>query len=328
MTVTGSVPFIGFHDFDSFAVFRVHDQIISAAVVDPAHYWQRWTGSGWNSERIPWPANLRTDINHYITRVIALANTNVLIVTDDGSVMTYDGSTMSAAVAWPVGNAQHAWGFTQDASGAYHVFWGTQEYVSKPDGTWYPPAPVPMGNLPNNDDVRGAAAIMRDGREVVMFLDDNIDAPATHVHVLSHAANGPWTAEMDITPTWRVNAHNPRAYAPPGGGIVLAADADTTPAIWTSATGTSFGDYAYAPGEAIGGECLDSLVLVGTSGASIMSRGVHAVFEQQGSSWVPFGFDQLPAYTYDVVGVATLPGGKTFMVVSSYTGKTDYLVSP
>ena len=324
LSVTGSVPLTGaFSHLNQFAVFRAGDQIISSAVIDPAHYWQRWTGSGWNSEAIPWPANMPTNHNNYIEYVYQLASTRVLIVSDDGHIMTYDGHTMSAAVVPPT--THRIWGYAQEANGTYHVFEGTSEYVSKPDGTWYPPAPIPMPFTSNLDDIDGTAAIMRDGRVVVMYLDFNVDAPARHAHVLSYAPNGPWTAEQDITPTWRSNAEYPFAYAPPGGGIVLAVNLG----MWRSTDGTTFGDPENRSFEAIAGECLDSLVIVGVSGGTFDTPGNWSLFDQQYSTWELLWPDtQLPAYAYDVVGVAALPSGKTFFVDSSYQGKTDYLVSP
>jgi hypothetical protein len=165
---------------------------------------------------------------------------------------------------------------------------------------------------------------MRDGRVVAMYLDDHVNAPATHAHVISYAPNGPWTTEQDITPTFRINAENPIAYAPPGGGIVLAVDF----ALWRSADGTTFGNYEQLSDAPIAGECLDSLVVAGAGGGTGDTPGNWTLFDQQGASWVTLAGDTLPASAYDVSGVATLPGGKTFWVVSTYQGKTDYLVTP
>lgn len=322
-TVTGSVPNIGaFNHNNNFAVFRAGDQILAASTVDPAHYWLRWTPGGWTSELIPWPANMPTGHNHYINFVFQLATTRALIVSDDYFVMTYDGHAMSSAVALPTGHP--IWGYTQDTAGAYHVFSGTSEYMSKPDGTWYPPAPVPIPITSGLDDIQGAAAVMRDGRLVVIYLDDKFDAPAQHAHVISYAPNGPWTADQDITTNWRSNAEYPAAYAPPGGGIVL----EVNLGMWRSADGMAFGNYENMSYQAIAGECLDSLVLSGGSAGLDDMPGNWSLYELQGTSWVTFAGDTIPAYEYDVSGVATLPSGKTFWVVSSHLGKTDYLVSP
>jgi hypothetical protein len=54
----------------------------------------------------------------------------------------------------------------------------------------------------SEDDVTGAAAIMRSGRIVVLYLDSHFDSPARHAHLLSRPANGAWTDSVDITPTW------------------------------------------------------------------------------------------------------------------------------
>lgn len=310
-------------------VFRAGNQILAKPVIDEAHYWLRWTGSGWSSESIPWPANLPTNHNHYISRVVQLATTRALIVTDDRWIMTYDGTTMSSAIQPPSATGLHIWGYAQDAGGAYHVFWGAQEWISKPDGTWYPPAPIPIplqGQAP--DDVTAAAAIMRNGRIVVEYLDANYNAPARHAHLLSRAANGPWTSEVDITPTWAINAQNPRLYAPPGGGVAIhvtgAANYYTVPALWRSTDGLSVGDYETISNGSMAsfsGECLDSLIING----AVQSE--YALFVRQGTSWVPFVSHTSTSVVPSQVEVAALPNGKTFWVVGKYTG-TDYLVSP
>jgi hypothetical protein len=145
----------------------------------------------------------------------------------------------------------------------------------------------------NLDDIDGTAAIMRDGRVVVMYLDFNTDAPARYAHVLSYAPNGPWTPEQDITPTWRSNAEDPVAYAPPGGGIVLAVHLG----MWRSTDGTTFGDPERQSFDAIAGECLDSLVIVSTSGGTLDTPGNWSLYDQQYSTWELLGPDtQLPAY--------------------------------
>jgi hypothetical protein len=295
-------------------------------VIDEAHTWLRWTPGGWSAEPIPWPSNLRTDINHYIAHVVPLASTHALIVSDDRWIMTYDGSSMSTAIQLPSAVGLHIWGYTQDASGAYHVFWGFQEWISKPDGTWYPPAPVPIPpQQMAEDDVMGAAAIMRSGRVVVLYLDGNYNAPARHAHLLSRDANGPWTAETDITPTWAVNAYSPQLYAPPGGGVVANVAAVSTyvteAVLWRSSDGISVGNYETFPGgelPGITGECLDSLVLTG---------GAYSLYELQGSSWVAFASHSSDGVWPYNIGVATLANGKTFWVLGKYSG-TDYMVSP
>lgn len=310
-------------------VFRAGDQILAKPVIDQAHAWLRWTGSGWSSEPIPWPSNLPTNHNHYISRVVQLATTRALIVTDDRWMMTYDGTTMSPAIQPPSSAGLHIWGYTQDAGGAYHVFWGTQEWISKPDGTWYPPAPIPIplqSQAP--DDVIGAAAIMRSGRIVVAYLDANFNAPARHAHLLSRGPNEPWTNAIDLTPQWAVNAQTPQLYAPPGGGIAInvtgASNYYLVPALWRSADGITVGDYETITNgtmRSFAGECLDSLIVNGTS------QGNYALFERQGYSWIPFASHSATSVLPDQIAVAALANGKTFWALGTYTG-TDYLVSP
>jgi hypothetical protein len=309
-------------------VFRAGDHILAKPVIDEAHSWLRWTGSGWSSESIPWPAELPTNHDHYISLVVPLATTHALIVTDDRWIMTYDGATMSPAIQPPSAVGPHVWGYTQDAGGAYHVFWGTQEWISKPDGTWFPPAPVPIplqGQAP--DDVIAAAAIMRSGRIVVEYLDANFNAPARHAHLLSRGRNEPWTNDVDLTPTWAVNAQVPQLYAPPGGGIAInvagASTNYTVPALWRSADGVAIGDYeTISPGSMLSfsGECLDSLVING-------AQSTYALFELEGSSWVTFAGHDAIGVVPGQVAVAALASGKTFWVLGKLSG-TDYLVSP
>jgi hypothetical protein len=310
-------------------VFRAGDQILAKPVIDETHTWLRWTPGGWSAEPIPWPSNLPTIHDHYISRVVQLASTRALIITDDHWLMTYDGTTMSPAIQQPATGGTHVWGFTQDAAGAYHVFWGVQEWISKPDGTWYPPAPVPIPlQGQSEDDVVGAAAIMRSGRVVVLYLDANFDAPARHAHLLSRGPSEPWTDETDITPTWAVNAQTPQVYTPPGGGIVLNVTGASTsylvPVLWRSTDGVTVGNY-----EMIGiggmysfaGECLDSLIISGSASSS------YDLLERQGMSWVPFASHPADSVYTPQVAVAALANGKTYWVLGKFTG-TDYLVSP
>jgi hypothetical protein len=259
---------------------------------------------------------------------VQLATTRALIVTDDRWLMTYDGSTMSSAIALPSAVGLHVWGYSQDAGGAYHVFWGAKEWISKPDGTWNPPAPIPFPLPGSEDDVTGAAAIMRSGRIVALYLDSNFDSPARHAHLLSRPANGAWTDSVDITSTWAINAQDPQLYAPPGGGIAInvtgAANYYKVPALWRSTDGVTLGDYETLSNGlmlSFAGECLDSLVINGTASST------YALYKLQGYSWVTFAGHDTTSVLPRQVAAAALPNGKTFWALGKYTG-ADYLVSP
>lgn len=305
-------------------VFRAGDQILAKPVIDETHTWLRWTSGGWSAEPIPWPSNLPTDHDHYIARVVPLATTKALIVTDDRWIMTYDGATMSSAIQPPAATDAYIWGYAQDAAGAYHVYWGTQEWISKPDGTWNPPTPVPIPQV-TAADVDAVAAIMRSGRVVVEYLDANTP---THAHLVSRAPNEPWTAAVDITSQWAVNAEEPQLYAPPGGGIAIyvtgASTNYTLAALWRSADALTLGDYeTIANGSMFSftGECLDSMTINGAV------PGSYALFDLEGLGWSPFATHTAVGVQPGNVSVAALANGKTFWAVGTFTGE-DYLVSP
>ena len=313
-TVTETVSGVGG------VLLRGGNTMISIGGLAPTDYWLRWTGAGWNSEAIPWPANVPVGNSpRAIDRIFPQSNGHSLIIDENRTwVMSFDGTALVHALQVPnIGT--YYWGVTEDATGAYHILDGEQEWVSKPDGTWYPPAPVP---LHNNEGYAGfsTVATMTDGREAILFIRDvgNVH----HAWLTSHPVNGVWTTPVDITPQWAEPAQNPRLLAPTGGGLAIYVDGG----LWRTLDGVAVGDYELTGTTVLAGECLDQLVIANWSETEVDSHILQAqLWKSEGTTWESLAgtlYDYYNGYT-----LATLPGGKVFWNVATPTGMA-FMVSP
>jgi hypothetical protein len=298
-------------------VFSAGTNVFAMKPLGNGTAWLRWTGTGWSEEPVPWPSGLSQP--RTIDRIVKVANGNALIVTQ-GYLTTFDGTSMSSPVPLPVVNTP--WAYAQSpTTGAYHVFGGDQEAISKPDGTWYPAAPIPFAVL-QNAHPDATATVTADGRTVVVYHDVwFFDDDPSHVHVLTHESGKAWTTDVDVTPTWSVHASHLYVYAPPGGGVVIGANGSSG-VVWRSADATTFGDY-----ESLGifdisdiaGPCLDALVVT----AGYQTR--YDLLTVQGTTW-----SQLASESHDYIDdahAAMLPDGRTFWVLGE-TYRIEYRAAP
>ena len=312
VTTMSSVSDLNFID-----LFSAGGKVFATLPLSDGSSWLRWTGTAWSQEAIPWPAALPAP--HSVDHVVQLASGDALIVSRT-YLMTFDGTTMTAPVALPA--IDTPWAYAQGPDGAYHVFADAQESVSKPDGTWYPAAPVPVQKL--SLAPTAVATVMASGRVVVVYIDQTFGSTdPVHVHVVSRVPGGTWTADDDITPTWAVRAQDPIVFAPPGGGVAIGASAPGVGgAAWRSSDGTTFGDYealGISDVASIAGPCLDALV------AAVGYQTRYDLMKLDGTSWEIL--DSQTVNYIDSAAAAMLPDGRTFWALGE-SSRVEYRATP
>ena len=307
----------GQYNMNDVEVFSAGGRVFARHSKLPLTLWWRWTGTGWNEETIPWHAAIPTGA--YIRSVHRALDGGVVIVTQ-GHLVTFDGMTMRDPVALPAVSDVHS--YARGTDGRYHVFHAKHESVSKSDGTWDPPAPIPIPTIDSTPS--SSATVMADGRVVVVYHDVFFDDDdLVHLYAISRAPGQTWGAPQDLTPNWAVRANRPIVYAPPNGGLVVAANGNGVGAVvWRSTDGVAFGTYHQLGlifPHAIDGPCLDALAIT----AGYQTR--YDVFGYGNGAWSTLRSRSL-SYIVDA-DVAMTPDGNVIWGLGE-TNQVEYMTPP
>lgn len=301
----------GQSNLNTVIALRAHDQVFVRHSKLSVAKWWRWSASTWVEETIPWPSTVPATSR--IARTVQGLDGSAVIMTDT-HLMTFDGTTMGNVIALPA--VDNPYDFARDPAGRYHVFHANFETVSRSDGTWESPASIPV---PATSGLPAAATVMASGRVVVVYVAGD----ERHVYARSRTPGGTWSAAQDLTPTWAVRASRPIVYAPPAGGVVVAANGESIGGVvWRSSDGVAFGashQLGIMFPTAVSGECLDGLAI---------SAGYQTRFELFGfkqGAWTSLASRTLN-YIFDG-DVAMLPNGKTYWALGE-TNWVEYYATP